>query len=295
MIDEDKVVNAGIIGDSLTALLKWAVALVSGSASMFAEALHSTADCASGASLKVGITRSKRPPDDKHPFGTGKERFLWALIADLIIFFVIALYAIYNGVVRIFNPYDLEHFGVAILVLLAGFAFNLYSLRVGIRESRKEDGDGVIGLIKHSRAQGAKTTMIEDIVGLVGIAIAGVSITLSRYSGVIDGAGSVAIGVLLGGFAVYLARQNRELLVGKGLDKAAQMDIIGLVGAMDEVRRVRRLKTMILAPDNVLVNMEINFVDGLSTDSIERAIDKIEHAIKGRYPEVGELYIEPES
>ncbi len=294
-VNEDRVVNAGLLGDALTAVLKWIVAIISRSASMFAEALHSTADCASGVSLKIGIYRSRRPADDEHPFGSGKEMFLWALAANLIMFFLIALYAIYGGIVRMLNPRGVEHFWLAISVLAAGFAFNLYSLRIGIKESRKGDGNGVISLIRTSQAQGAKTTMIEDIVGLAGIVIAAVSITLSQYIRVIDGAGSVAVGVLLAGFALYLGKQNHELLVGKGLGKATQRDIIGLAESMDEVKKVRKLKSMILATDNVLVNMEINFVDGLSTDSIERAIDKIESAIRENYPEVGELYIEPES
>ena len=294
-VNEDKVINAGLLGDALTALLKWIVAVISGSASLFAEALHSSADCASGVSLKVGMHRSRRPPDDKHPFGSGKEMFFWALVADLIMFFLIALYAIYGGIMRMLHPQVVEHFWLAILVLAAGFGLNLYSLRIGIRESRKGDGNGVISLIRDSQAQGAKTTMIEDIVGLAGISIAAISIALSRYSGMIDGVGSIAIGVLLAGFALYLAKQNRELLVGKGLEKVAHRDIIGLAESMDEVRKVRKLKSMILAPDNVLVNMEINFVDGLSTDGIERAIDKIESVIRENYPEVGELYIEPES
>jgi len=294
-VDEDKVINAGLVGDLLTAILKWIVAIFSRSASMFAEALHSSADCASGISLKIGLHRSRRPADDDHPFGTGKEMFFWALMADLILFFLIALYAIYGGVMGILHPVEVTHYWPSMGVLAAGFVFNLYSFRIGVKESRKGNGNGVASLIRDSRAQGAKTTMIEDIVGLAGIVIAAVSITLSEYLKILDGAGSIAIGLLLAGFAIYLGRQNRELLVGKGLGKPAQRDIIGLVESMDSVKKVRKLKSMILAPNDVLVNMEINFVDGLSTDGIEFAIDKIEHAIKERYPEVGELYIEPES
>ena len=298
---DKKVIYAALLGNGIIMLMKFLAAFFSGSAAMFAEALHSTADTANQVLLLFGMNRSKRPPDDRHPFGYGKEIYFWSFVVAVSIFFVGAVFSIYKGVDKILHPEQIHSYTLSVVVLLGAMVFEAYAFMVAYKEASKlKTKNGLFGFIDMAVRTKNPTIMVvlfEDSAALTGLTIALIGMGLSYYTGnlLIDGITSVAIGVLLLGVAVLLARETKELLIG---ESATEEDIEAMRRALNsipEINKAGRLMTMHMGPDEILVNLDVEFIDGLSTDGVEEAIDKIERRLKQAVPAVKKIYIEAES
>ncbi len=298
---DKKVIYAALFGNGIIMVMKFLAAFFSGSAAIFAEALHSTADTANQVLLLFGMNRSKRPPDERHPFGYGKEIYFWSFVVAVSIFFVGAVFSIYKGVDRILHPEEIRSYTLSVAVLLGAMVFEAYAFTVAYKEASKlKTKKGLFGFIDMAVRTKNPTVMVvlfEDSAALTGLTLALFGLGLSYYTGniYIDGATSIAIGVLLLGVAVLLARETKELLIG---ESATAEDIEAMRRALTsipEINKAGSLMTMHMGPDEILVNLDVEFIDGLSTDGVEEAVDKIERRLKQAVPAVKKIYIEAES
>ncbi len=296
-----KVVMAALIGNALITVMKFFAAFFSGSAAMLAEAFHSTADTGNQFMLLFGMSRSKRPPDEDHPFGYGKEIYFWAFAVAVSIFFVGAALSIYKGIEKIIHPEAIESITLPLIVLCLSFVFEAYAFKIALKEARKVSrGSSVTALIKMAIRTKDPTIMIvlfEDGAAMVGLVVAITGILLSYYLHlpILDAVTSIVIGIILLFVAFFLARETKKLLIGESATKEDREKIMAAVTGVKGVEKCGSLMTMHLGPADILVNLDVEFTDMLSTDELEDTIDTIEIRIKKAVPTVKRIFIEAES
>jgi len=249
--------------------MKFVVALISGSTAMLAEALHSAADTGNQGLLLVGMRLSRKPADAEHPFGYGKERFFWAFVVAMTMFIIGSVVSIWQGITRVMTPHDIEHANLTYAVLGLSALFEAYPWWVAFTQLRKEsDGRGLLRTIRASKKPSLVTVFLEDTAAMIGLGIAAAGILASQLTGnsVFDGAASIAIGVMLFCVAAILAYETKSLLIGESVSRKDLAAIQQAVLSVDQVDRVLQLLTMHLGPDDILVNIDVQFKDDLTTD-----------------------------
>jgi cation diffusion facilitator family transporter len=280
------------------ALMKFIAAFFINSAALLAEAFHSLADTSNQAFLLLGIRLSAKPADRAHPFGHGKERYVWAFVVSLSIFIIGAVLSIHEGITKIIHPEPLRAPGWGYLVLCLSFFFDSYSWRIAFRALRgKIKKQGFLGSFRASKSPALFIIFLEDSAAIVGLAVALVGILLSALTGaaVFDGAASVVIGMILTLVAVFLFYETKSLLIGEGVSGTDLRKIKQAIATVPEVKEIVNILTMHLGPEDILVNLDINFANGLSTDEVEAAIDRVEQAIRKEVPAVKKIFVEAES
>lgn len=297
-----RAVRAAFVANASIAVFKFAAAAVSGSSAMLAESYHSLSDTLNQVFLFVGLRSADRPPDEKHPFGYGKARYFWSFVVAVLLFGVAGTLSVVEGLNKIAHPepltWDDARWSYAALAFAA--AFEGYALAVSVKELRRKQRElnapGLVDAMKRSKDATLATVVFEDSLAQFGIATAAVGIGLTLYTGngFYDGAASLVIGLTLMGFSLILAKQNQDLIIGESMDPALRLRIIRALEAHPLVNRVLALKTMHMSPKDVLVAIEVNFVDTLTTDQLERAIDEVEVIIRTIAPAVTTCFVEPQ-
>jgi cation diffusion facilitator family transporter len=293
-----RAVIAALTANILIALMKFTVAILINSSALLAEGFHSLADTSNQALLLLGLKLSTRPPDRSHPFGYGMERYFWAFVVSITIFIIGAVFSIHEGITRIIHPEPLKHQGWGYLVILLSFFFDGYSWRIAFRALKGTiKRRGVFRTIRESKAPAIFIIFLEDSAALFGlsIALAGILLASVTENPVFDGAASIIIGTILALVALVLFYETKSLLIGEGVSETDLRKIRGAIATVPEVKEVVNILTMHLGPEDILVNLDINFVDDLSTDQVEEAIDKVERAIQRQLPAVKKIFVEPES
>ncbi len=263
---------------------------------MFSEALHSLVDSGNGALLLFGQHRSKREPDESHPFGYGKELYFWALIVSVLVFAVGGGISAYEGVLHIRHPRPLQHLGWNYALLAVAFCFEGTSLWVALRELRREGVRSFWAAIRISKDPAVFAVVFEDSAALLGVLIAFGGL----YGGnrwrmpFMDGLASLLIGLLLGIVAVLLARETKALLVGEGASQEVLRSIRQIAQSEKAVERAGYPFTMYFGPTSALLVMKLQFYPQLNTVEIEASIDRIEIKICSRYPEICHIFLEAE-
>ncbi|HEX2312866.1 MAG TPA: cation diffusion facilitator family transporter [Thermomonospora sp.] len=281
------------------AIAKIVAAAVTGSASMAAEAAHSVADTFNEVLLMVGLRRSGRPADRRHPFGYGKERYIWTLLVAVMIFGMGALFAFYQGVETL-----LGHRGDEVdpragyLVLAVSFVLEAVSWRQAARQVRGDAREHRLPLRRYLRGTDEPTSvsvLLEDSAALVGILLAFAGMGLHQLTGspLWDGVGSVLIGVVLTLVAVSLGRINLNLLIGNQADPRLVKHVRELLGAAPEVEWVVDILTMTVGADRVLVCARLDFRDALTSGDVERACVRLSQELHDAHEEIDEVFIEP--
>jgi cation diffusion facilitator family transporter len=291
-------VYAALAGNVAVAGTKLAVASFTGSSAMFSEGLHSIVDTGNELFLIWGRHRSRRPPDENHPFGHGQELYFWTLIVSLMIFTAGGVASVYEGILRLQHPEPphISHWNY--IVLGAAAVFETISFSVGIHQFRKAyPGQSYLEVLKGSKDPTLFTVLLEDFTDLIGLGIALVGIALAQLfrTSIWDGAASVAIGILLMATAVVLIRESRGLLTGESAVPAMRKRIIALLRSDAVVLDVRCPLTIHFGPDSVLVAVEIQFRSGLNSSQIVAAIDRLERLVQGEFPSVKRMFIEADS
>jgi cation diffusion facilitator family transporter len=265
---------------------------------MLAESIHSVADSGNQALLLVGGRRARRHATPLHPFGYGRERYIYAFIVSIVLFSVGGLFALYEGWHKLQHPEPIDSWRwVPIVVLVAAILMETYSFRTAIVESNHVRGDQSWSqFIRRSKAPELPVVLLEDFAALVGLVLAliGVSLTLITDDGVWDGIGTVAIGLLLVTIAVVLAIETKSLLLGEGATPEAVARIEAALVADDSVERVIHMKTLHLGPDELLVAAKIAVRAGASAAEVARAIDAAERRIREAEPVARVIYLEPD-
>jgi cation diffusion facilitator family transporter len=291
-----KVVYAALIGNVAIAISKFVAAAITGSSAMLSEAIHSLVDCGNEVLLLIGMKKSQRAPDARHPFGYGKELYFWALIVAISIFAIGGGISIWEGVHHLQHPGPVEYPKLSMWVLGLAFVFEMGSYIVGYREvkTRLRKGEGLFSYVKRSKDPATFTVVIEDLAALAGLVIAFLGIALGRLldNHYLDGVASVLIGLLLVVVAIFLTMETKDLLVGESADPVRVEKIKRAVLADSMVLNVGELLTMQLGPHDVLVNIEVNFRPGLTVAQLDEALDRVEASIRDAERDVTRVFLE---
>jgi cation diffusion facilitator family transporter len=294
---EMRAVFAALGANLGIAVTKFIAFLFTGSASMLAEAVHSVADTGNQVLLLVGRDRSARPPSDEHPFGFGRERYFYAFIVSVMLFTVGAAFSVYDGIHKIVNPQAVRSPLVAIVVLLLSAVLEAFSLRTGVSEANKVRGTRGWGtFIRRSKAPELPVILLEDLAALIGLAFAFTGITLAWITGhgQWDGAGSLAIGLLLGAAAAILAVEVKSLLIGEAASPEMQHTIIAAIEDGPEVNRVIHMRTVHMSPESILVAAKIAVRSTDTAAQVAAGIDAAEQRIRAAVPIAQTIYLEPD-
>jgi cation diffusion facilitator family transporter len=283
--------NAGI------AAAKFVAYLVTGSASMLAESVHSVADTSNQGLLLLGGRQARRIADDEHQFGYGRERYFWSFVVALVLFTLGGLYSLYEGIDKIRHPHEISALGWAIGVLIFGLFLEGYSFRTAIVEARKEKGDRRWwDYIRRSRSPELPVVLLEDAGAMLGLMIALIGVSLAAATGdpIWDGIGTIGIGVLLLVIASVLTVEMRSLLLGEAATKEDIAAITAAVRGSDGVRRIIDLRSQHIGPDELLVAGKVEFDHSLTMSGVADAIDRCEKAIRDAVPYARRIYLEPD-
>lgn len=297
MAGNSKIAIYGAIGANiLIAVSKFAAAAVTGSAAMLSEAVHSLVDTSNGFLLLYGIKQSKKPADEEHPFGYGQEVYFWSFIVAILIFGLGGGIAIYKGIVNVINPVSHDtSLLINYVVLGMAMLFEGAALFFAMREFNKSRGDlGIVEALKKTKDSATAAIIIEDSAALLGLIFAFLGIFLSDYfhAPVLDGVASIMIGVLLSGVAWFLANESKKLLVGEGLEKEDREDIKQLMANNTKIEGFGIIKSVYFGPNSVLLALDVNFVDGMTTDELEKVVISLENEIQTSKPFIDKIYIE---
>ena len=293
-----RAIYGAIIANTAIAISKFVAAFFTGSSAMFSEGIHSLVDTGNGFLLLVGIRRSKKPPDATHPFGYGKEVFFWSFVVALLIFALGGGFAIREGIKHLQHPRPLSNVGWNYLVLTLAMIFEGWALRVALQEFNASRGNKpFFRALKESKDTATVAVVIEDTAALLGLVIAFLAVLLGQLTGWLyfDGLGSVLIGVLLVSVSLFFAVECKALLIGEGLLTEDLDKIILILENEPHVLNFRRPLSLYFGPNQVLVNLDVNFADQMTSDEIEITIDRLESKIKDALPEVNRIYIEAET
>lgn len=277
------------------AIVKFIAAVITGSSAMISEGIHSVVDSGNQLLLLFGIHRSRKPPDENHPFGHGKELYFWSLIVAIVLFGVGGGMSIYEGVLHLQHPSELRDPTWSFAVLAAAFVFEMISFVIAFREFRREvGGKSLWRAFRTSKDPSVFTVLAEDTAALAGLVVAfvGVYLTWLFREPAWDGAASIVIGGLLALVAVFLARESKGLLVGESADMELVREARGLIESDAAVERVEQALTMHLGADQILLAVDAVFRPQLSARELVEAIERIEGKIRLRHPAIQRVFLE---
>jgi cation diffusion facilitator family transporter len=282
----------------LIAAAKLVAGLVSGSSAMLSEAAHSLGDTMNQVFLMAAVRKSRKQPDREHPFGYGKERYFWSLLAAVGIFVLGAGFSAYQGIESLVVPGEEGSARWAFVVLGVAFVFEGSSFVKALFQLRGDAGDAgspILHHLRHEADPALRAVVWEDGAALVGLVLAGGGLGLDTVLGgrTWDGVASLAIAALLVGVAYGLGRQNQQYLIGKAASPELQQSIADMLAEADGVDRVLELMTMRLSPKEVLVAARVDLADHLTPEEIEREADEIDDRVKELFPEVRHLFLDP--
>jgi cation diffusion facilitator family transporter len=293
-----KAIIAALIANLGIAVSKFVAFLVTGASSMLAEAIHSVADSGNQVLLLVGGRRAQRAATPQHPFGYGRDRYIYAFIVSIVLFSVGGLFAIYEGVHKLQHPEELTSPIWAIGVLVVAIVLESFSLRTAVKETAavKSPEDSYWQFIRHARSPELPVVLLEDTGALVGLVLAllGVGLAAITGNGVYDGIGTVCIGVLLVLIAVILAVETKSLLLGESATPEDRRKIVAALEGGPSPLSVIHMKTLHLGPDEVLVAAKIAVQRGDTAEEIAEYIDAAEHRIRDAVPIARVIYLEPD-
>ncbi len=293
----NRAIVAALLANLGIAVIKFVAFLFSGSSSMLAESVHSLADTGNQLLLILGGRKARKAADQAHPFGYGRERFVYAFVVSIILFSVGGVFSIYEGVEKLEHPHVLDNPWWPVGVLLASIALEAFSFRTAIRESRhSRGGESIVRFIRHAKAPELPVVLLEDFAALVGLTLAflGVGLTIITGNGVFDAIGTLCIGVLLVLVALVLGIETKSLLVGEGASPADLTAIRDAINAHPDVEALIHIRTLYLGPEELLVGAKVAFARSKKLTDVAAAIDAVEAAIRAVVPIARIIYLEPD-
>jgi cation diffusion facilitator family transporter len=293
-----RVVLAAMAGNGVITLAKAVAALLSGSAAMLAEAVHSLADTANQALLLLGTHLGKKSDPIRHPMGRAAEVYFWAFVVAMMLFLLGGVFAIYEGIHKLRTPQPYEGAPIVPLVVLGvSVVCEAASFLVAMREFRKHKGQSGLGEALFSgKDPTVPIVLLEDTGALLGLSIAIVALAASwlTRSTLPDAIGSVVIGVLLCTIGFLLARDTKSLLIGEGASADHRRNAADAIVGTPGVEAITQMLTHHLGPETVLLALKIRFHRDLSLEAVERTIDDLEARVRARVPIMKRIFVEPD-
>ncbi|MEV0157051.1 cation diffusion facilitator family transporter [Micromonospora sp. NPDC050686] len=293
-----KAIIAALLANVGIAVTKFIAFLLTGSSSMLAESIHSVADSGNQGLLLIGGKRAKREATPQHPFGYGRERYVYAFIVSIVLFSLGGLFALYEAYHKWADPHGINSWQwVPVTVLVAAIVMESFSFRTAIKESNLIRGKQTwVRFIRRAKAPELPVVLLEDFGALVGLVFAlfGVGMTLVTGNGRWDAAGTAMIGVLLVVIAIVLAIETKSLLLGEGAEPTDLAAIEQAVTGGPEVERIIHMKTLYLGPEELLVAAKIGVPACETAEEVARDINAVEARIRAAVPIARVIYLEPD-
>ena len=292
-----KAVIAALLANLGIAFAKLVAFVITRSASMLAESVHSLADSGNQGLLLLGEARAKQKATPEHPFGYGAARYFWAFVVAVVLFTVGGAFALYEGIEKLRHPHEVDSYGVAIVVLLVAIVLEGFSFRTAIRETRPRlDGRSYWRFVRESKTPELPVVLLEDTAALLGlvVALAGVSVTAMTHEPRWDALGTCTIGVLLIAVAIVLAVEMHSLIIGEAASPSEVDAIRAALVAVPDFERVIHLRTMHLGPEELLVAAKVATPAGGTTERLAQQIDEAEKRVRAAVPSAALIYIEPD-
>ncbi|MCZ4515059.1 cation diffusion facilitator family transporter [Streptomyces sp. ActVer] len=292
-----KAIVAALAANLAIAVAKFVAFLVSGSSSMLAESVHSLADSGNQGLLLLGGKKAKREATPEHPFGYGRERYIYAFLVSIVLFSVGGMFAIYKGYEKIKQPHEIDHWYWAVGVLVFAIIAETFSFRTAIKESNTLRGkQSWKEFVRHAKAPELPVVLLEDLGALVGLilALAGVGLALVTGDGIWDGIGTVCIGILLIAIAIVLAAETKSLLLGEAAGVEDVRKIEAAIVDGDTVPAIIHMRTLHLGPEELLVAAKIAVRHDETATEVAAAIDAAESRIREAVPIARVIYLEPD-
>ncbi|MFH8582409.1 cation diffusion facilitator family transporter [Streptomyces zaomyceticus] len=292
-----KAIVAALAANLAIAVAKFVAFLFSGSSSMLAESVHSLADSGNQGLLLLGGKKAQREATPQHPFGYGRERYIYAFLVSIVLFSVGGMFAIYEGYEKIKDPHPIEAWYWPVGVLVFAIIAESFSFRTAIKESNLIRGGLTwTQFVRRAKAPELPVVLLEDLGALVGLVLAlgGVGLALLTGDGVWDGIGTLCIGVLLIVIAIVLAAETKSLLLGEsaGLEDVKKIEAAVVDG--DTVTRLIHMRTLHLGPEELLVAAKIAVQHDDSAAEVANAINAAEERIRAAVPIARVIYLEPD-
>ncbi|MEX1349549.1 MAG: cation diffusion facilitator family transporter, partial [Desulfobacterales bacterium] len=259
-----KVIFAALIGNSLIAVTKFTAAFVTGSSAMLSEGIHSLVDTGNQVLLLHGLKQSKKPADEKFPFGHGKEIYFWSFIVAILIFALGGGISIYEGVQHLQHPKPIDKPLINYIVLGLAMLFEGAAWLFALREFTRAKGKwGYVEAVQRGKDPSLFVVLFEDTAAMLGLMVAFAGIALADMTGILyfDGAASVIIGLILLGTAIWLAYETKGLLIGESANASVVRGIRNILEGYRQIEHINEVLTMHMGPDFVLANISVDFRD----------------------------------
>lgn len=289
-ISTKKIITVSFLVDLFDILSNLVVAILTGSAVIFAEMVQGIADSIGSFLLVLGYKKSGKPSDSHHPLGHTREVFFWALVSSLIMFFFGSGLTIWRGYQQLIDPAPITNKILALGILIVSVSTNGYAFSLSYRKMKKP-GTNLIKTLMDSKRQLVKTALLRDALGTLSAIIGLISIALFEIFNIVafDAIGAILIGIVMGFFAIILIRQNRHLIIGAGASDDTISQIRNAVLDIPEVVGVNKIIAVHVGANQIYVDIDIDLNENLTTIEIEKVLDKIEVAITNKMPIVSNI------
>ncbi|MEV6211945.1 cation diffusion facilitator family transporter [Kitasatospora sp. NPDC051914] len=292
-----KALVAALSANLAIAVGKFTAFAFTGSSSMLAEGVHSVADSGNQVLLLIGGKRATREASEQHPFGYGRERYIYGFLVSIVLFSLGGMFAAYEGVEKIIHPHELKDWGWAVGVLVFAVLMESWSFWTAYRESAKAKGAlGWSEYIRRAKAPELPVVLLEDTGALIGLLLAlfGVGLSVITGDGIWDGIGTLCIGLLLIVIALVLASETKSLLIGESADKEVVGEIRDALVDHDTVTDVIHMRTLHVGPEELLIAAKIAVNAEDTAAQVAAAIDAAEARIRRAVPIARAIYLEPD-
>jgi cation diffusion facilitator family transporter len=289
----NKAIIFALGGNLLRAVIKYIVSFITGSAAMLAESIHSTADSFNQVLLLVGHKKAKKSPSEMHSFGYANEVFFWSLMVAVLLFFVGALFSIYEGVHKFMHPEPLTQVYWIFAVLISSIVIEAKSFQVAYKEFRKTTKLPFFKAIKASTQVSLIVVVLEDSAAMAGLVLVLISTLLAwLVNPVFDAVGSITVGLLLLVVSILLIAEVKNLIVGESMPRDKRTILRNELKKIKQVVHINRMQTMVMGDSQYLVLISVDIDDNLRGSDVEDLTEKIKLLLRKAVPEIGTIYIE---
>ncbi|WP_294283038.1 cation diffusion facilitator family transporter [uncultured Chryseobacterium sp.] len=297
MANNRKSIYSALAANLLIAITKFVAGSFTNSSSMISEGIHSTVDTTNQFLLLYGIKRSKKAPDESHPFGYGKELYFWSFVVSILIFGLGGALSVYQGILHIIEPEVMKDPFWNYIVLILSLIFEGTSLIISVKEFNKtRNGVRWWDAIIKSKDPSSFLVVFEDGAAVAGLTVVMILMGISHSFGIpeLDGVASIIVGLILVFVSLILARESRSLLMGEGIAPETREKITRLAEQDDAVVRTKNILSTYQSPEEIVLVLIIDFKDHLDTEEITEAVQRIRRTVKTAFPLVRYVIIQPE-